>query len=217
MFTFGYKTKYSSIVRAVAALGIGLVMIGGTNAPETVVRIIACFLLATGIVSFAFGVIRHKKENSLLLLTINAVVDIVLALILFINPGLIAKFMVVGIGIVLLVLGAMQLLVLWGAASLTGTGSTMTLFPVLALVGGGFLLFSPFGVKVMSVIAGCLLVVYGVSELMSIGKVSKAKTAYEIKYAQKPASESPVPDALEEEVDDSNISEAKEVDFQKVD
>lgn len=212
MFTFGYKTKHSSIVRAVGALGVGIVMLGGSDAPTTVVRIIACFLLAAGLVSFGFGMLKHRNDNSFHLLALNAAVDVVLALVLFFNPELISKFMVFGIGIVLIVLGALQLIVLIGACSLVGAGSPMMVLSFLALVGGAFLLFSPFGVRVMESIAGCLLIVYGVSELLSIRKVSKARTASEIKTAAaKPSSV-----RRDDEVDDSSISEAKEVDFHKV-
>ena len=41
MITFGYKSKFSGILRALAAIGLGLVMILGNDATMTIVRIIA--------------------------------------------------------------------------------------------------------------------------------------------------------------------------------
>lgn len=52
MFTFGYKTSFSSILRALATIGIGLVMIFDNAASVTVVKVVAAFLLASGIVSW---------------------------------------------------------------------------------------------------------------------------------------------------------------------
>ena len=43
-----------------------------------------------------------------------------------------------------------------------------------AIVGGAFLLFNPFTLGVMSVIAGCFMLLYGVSELISTWKVGRA-------------------------------------------
>ena len=53
MITFGYNNKFSSILRSLAAIAIGLVMVCATDATTTVVKIIAAFLFAAGIVSFA--------------------------------------------------------------------------------------------------------------------------------------------------------------------
>ena len=58
MFFVGYKTKFDSITRAVAAIGIGLVMIFGNNAPVKVVKIIALLLIAAGVASLVYGLIK---------------------------------------------------------------------------------------------------------------------------------------------------------------
>ena len=55
MITFGYNNKFSSILRALSAIGIGGVMLFSNEATITVVKIIAAFLFAAGIVSFIYG------------------------------------------------------------------------------------------------------------------------------------------------------------------
>ena len=80
MFTFGYKTSVSSILRALASIGIGLVMIFDNDASETVVKVIAAFLFASGLVSLVYGIIRNRKEGILPLMAVNAVVDVILGL-----------------------------------------------------------------------------------------------------------------------------------------
>lgn len=77
MITFGYKNKFSGVLRALAAIAIGLVMVCSTEATTNVVKIIAAFLFAAGLVSFAYG-LAHKKEGVLNLMVINAGVDIVI-------------------------------------------------------------------------------------------------------------------------------------------
>ena len=47
MITFGYKNKFSGLLRALTAIAIGVVMVvSKTNALELAVRIIAAFILA---------------------------------------------------------------------------------------------------------------------------------------------------------------------------
>ena len=75
-------------------------------------------------------------------------------------------------------------------------------------------MFNPFTVKVMSIIAGFFLVLYGVSELISTWKVVKARKEYEIQRGPAaPAQEAPVPG----KIDASGIDDAREVDFERID
>lgn len=212
MFTFGYKTKFSSLLRALAAIGIGLVMILGTNAPLTIVKVIAAFLFAAGVISFVYGFAYRKGEFLPLMIT-NAVVDVVLGLLLFLFPEQVAGFIVYLIGILLLLFGVLQLVVLAGAMNLVGARFTSLILSISAILGGAFLLFNPFSMKVMSLIAGCLLVIYGISEIFSTWQVGKAKKAYEIKSAPKPAE----PASESGKVETPGIGQAKEVNYQKAD
>lgn len=173
MITFGYKSKLSSILRACAAIGIGLVMILATDATVTVVKIVAAFLMVVGVVSLVVGLI-DRKTGSLPLLGTNAVVDLVLGVLLFLYPTQVAGFIVYAIGAVLIIFGILQLIVLIGALSLIGGGFLSLVLSICAIVGGIILVFNPFTMKVMSILAGAALIVYGVQELMSAWKVRKA-------------------------------------------
>ena len=86
MITLGYKTKFDSVTRAAAAIGIGLVMVFGANAPTLVVKIIAVLLIAAGVVSLVYGLIKNKETGIYQLLIANAVLDVVVGLLLFFNP-----------------------------------------------------------------------------------------------------------------------------------
>ena len=212
MFTFGYKTTLSSILRSLASIGIGLVMIFDNEASETVVKVVAAFLFASGLVSLVYGLIRNKKEGLLPLMAVNAVVDILIGVLLFLNPGWVAGFIITLIGIVLILFGGLQLLALAGTMSLPGPGFGTLILSVCAVVGGAFLLFSPFGERIMGICAGSFLVLYGVSELISSWRIRKAKEAYEIRFNTR---EEPQPD--QDIIETSGLDDAKEVDYTKVD
>lgn len=214
MFTFGYKTKFSSLVRALGAIGVGLVLIFGNNAPTTVVKIIAGLLVVAGLVSLVYGVRKNKEQGMYQVLVINACLDILLGLLLFFNPQWIAGIIVYLIGIALILFGALQLLALAGTLSMLGSGFSSLILSICAIVGGAFLLFNPLTIKVMSVIAGLFMILYGVSEIISTYKIGKAKKEYEIRFGPKPEE---APGTPAGQIDTSGIGDAKEVEFEKVD
>ena len=157
MITFGYKSKFSSILRACAAIAIGAVMIISTNATETVVRVIAAFLFAAGLVSLLYGY-TNRKSGAMSLLSVNAVVDIALGLVLFLFPTGVAHLITILIGIALLIFGLLQVIVLSGTLSLVGSGLYSVILSGLAVVAGIILVFNPFSQTIMSIIAGAALI-----------------------------------------------------------
>ena len=181
MITFGYNSKFSSILRSLSAIAIGLVMVVSNNATVTVVRIIAAFLFAAGVVSFIYGFV-NRKNGAMALMSVNAAVDIVIGLLLYLFPTAVAGVIVTLIGVAVLIFGIIQLIVLTGTMSLVGMGGFSLILCIFALIGGITLLFNPFSERVMSLLAGILLIVYGVSDLISMFRVLKAKEAYEIKF-----------------------------------
>lgn len=210
MITFGYNNKFSSILRSLAAIAIGLVMVCATDATTTVVQIIAAFLFAAGIVSFAYG-FANRRSGTFGLMTVNAVVDIVIGLILFLWPGFVAGVIVAIIGIVILAFGVIQILALAGTMSLLGSGGLNILLACLAVVGGIVLIFNPFSERVMSILAGVFLIYYGITDLISMRRVSKAKKEYEIHFTETRVD----PDSTIDVDDD--FDGIKDVDYHKID
>ncbi len=208
MFTFGYKSKVNGPMRALIALVIGIMMVvSPANALTTVVKIIAAFLLASGVVSLVVG-LKDKEKGSLPLMSFNAVVDVVLGLLMFVFPGLIAKFMIYLIGFVLLACGAVQIAALVSARKVVNMGFGAFVLPIIVTLIGGFILFNPFAESVMTIIAGSALIVYGASEILSSWKMKKAIDEYEIH--QGPVQEEP-------SQQESPLSGVKDVEYEKVD
>lgn len=207
MFTFGYKSKINGPLRALIALAVGIMMVVNPGeALTTVVKVIAAFLLASGLVSLIVG-LRNKKDGSLPLMSFNALVDVLLGLFLFVFPGFVAKFMIYLIGFALLAFGVVQILALASARKMTGLGFRAFVLPAIVTLVGGFILFNPFAESVMVMITGAALVVYGASELLSSWRMKKAIDEYEIRQA--PEKETPV--------QENPVVEVKDVDYEKVD
>lgn len=208
MITFGYKNKVNGFMRAVIALAIGVMMVlSPANALTTVVKIIAAFMFASGVVSLVVG-LKDKDKGSLPLMSFNALVDLLIGLLLFLFPGVIARFMIYLIGFALLVFGIVQLIALFSARRFAGLGFGAFILPMIVTLIGGFILFNPFAESVMTMIAGAALIVYGASELMSSWKMKKAIDEYEIHRA--PVREGTVQP-------ESPLSEVKDVEYEKVD
>jgi uncharacterized membrane protein HdeD (DUF308 family) len=208
MFTFGYGSKVSGPLRALIALAIGIMMVlRPDNALTTVVKVIAAFILASGVVSLIVG-LKEKKNGSLPLMSFNAVVDIIIGIVLFSAPGFVAKFIIYLIGFVLLGFGIMQILALFSAKRVMGLGLGAFILPTVVTLVGGFLLFNPFAESVMVMIAGAAIIVYGASELLSSWKMKKAIDEYEIHQA--PAQEQPAQQ-------ENPLDNVKDVEYEKVD
>ena len=208
MFTFGYGSRISGPLRALIALAIGVMMLlRPDNALTTVVKVIAAFILASGVVSLIVG-LKEKKNGSLPLMSFNALVDIIIGIVLFSAPGFVAKFIIYLIGFVLLGFGIMQILALFSAKRVMGLGLGAFILPTVVTLVGGFLLFNPFAESVMVMIAGAAIIVYGASELLSSWKMKKAIDEYEIHQA--PVQEQPAQQ-------ENPLENVKDVEYEKVD
>lgn len=208
MITFGYKNRFSGLLRAVVAMAIGIVMVvSKTDAMVLAVRIIAAFLLASGIVSLVAGY-RSRENNQMPLMSVNGVVDILIALLIFVFPHFVAGLIVYLIGFVLIGFGIFQLITLASANRVMKVGFMAFVMPVLVLLAGAFLLARPtFIGTAVGTVAGAALIVYGASEFLSSWKMRKAIDEYEIHQT---GTEEPE----QEEVPAEDI---KDVDFRKVD
>jgi uncharacterized membrane protein HdeD (DUF308 family) len=180
MITFGYNNKFNGPIRALTAIAIGLVMVmSKANALELVVKIIAVFLLASGLVSLFVGY-KHRANGTMGLMGFNAAVDLILGVVLFLFPGFVAGLLIYFIAFLLIGFGLSQLIALISANRVTKIGGAAFLFPVIVLGLGAFLMASPsFVGEAIGVVAGAALIVYGASELFSSWKMKKAIDEFE--------------------------------------
>ena len=98
MITFGYKNRLNGPLRAAVAIAIGVVMVASkANALELAVQIIAALLVASGLVSFIYGYMK-RQDGAMSLMSFNAVVDIVLGVLIFLFPSVVANLIIYIVG-----------------------------------------------------------------------------------------------------------------------
>lgn len=185
MITFGYRNKFTGPLRALTAIAVGVVMVvSKTNALELAVRIIAAFIMASGIVSMIVGY-RNRSNGTMGLMGFNAIVDIALGLALFLFPGFVAGLLIYLIAFVLICLGIFQLASLFSISRAMALGPWSFVLPFVVLAAGLFLIAKPaFLGEAIGVVAGVALILYGASELFSSWKMRKAIDDYQQKHPE---------------------------------
>ena len=130
MITLGFRNKFGGWLRSITAIVIGIIMV---SKPETslilTVKVLAAFLIASGIVSLVYGII-NRQRGALSLMVTNAIVDIAIGVVLFIFPQEVARFMLILIGIAVLIFGIMQIIVLVSASRVVSNGFLIYILPV---------------------------------------------------------------------------------------
>ncbi len=207
MIAFGYNSRFSSPIRALVFVALGVLMIvAKADAMELVVKIVAAFILAAGIVSVFVG-FKQKKEGTMPLSFFNALINIVIAALLFLFSGFVAKFVSYLLGFALCGFGVFQLVVLLSMRKSVQMSIAAYILPAVVAVAGLLIFFYPkfFG-QSLGLIAGITLIIYGVSDLISAFKMKSVKAAEQAN----PTTETPAETQ-------SEVIEAKEVEFEKVD
>lgn len=213
MITFGFRNRFSGWIRAAIAVLIGCIMV---FKPETslifLVKVIAAIMIASGIVSLAYGV-ANRRNGGLGLLVFNTIVDILIGVLLFVFPDVVASFVIILIGVALLIFGIFQIAAMISASAFVPVTAWSFLLPVICAGGGVLLLFDPFdAASTMTLVAGIAILIYGLSELFASWKMARAMKEYEIKFPSSDGKHSG-------EGKDSGIdfSDARDADFRKVD
>lgn len=206
MITFGYNSRFSAPLRALLFIAFGVLMIlAKADAMELVVKVVAAFVLATGLVSFFLGY-KKKADGTMPLSTVGAVTNIVIAVLLFVFSKGVAGFISYLLGFVLLGFGIFQISVLASVRKSVKVGFGAYVIPLVVSLVGLFIIIWPKALgQSIGLVAGIALIAYGMSEFIAAFKVSSATDPDKITPA--PAQEEPAPEALE----------AKDVDYEKVD
>ena len=187
MVIFGYKSGVNGLMRALVALAVGIMMVVyPAGALTTVVKIIAAFMIASGVVSLAVG-LRDKERGSLPLMSFNALINLLLAILMFVFAPVIAKFVIYLIGFVLLAFGIVQIIAFLGARRVMQVSYGSFVLPIVVTLIGGFILFNPFAESVMTIIAGSALVLYGVSELLSSKRMKQVRDFEDLRVDEQEA------------------------------
>lgn len=209
MITFGYSSKFSAPLRALLFVALGVLMIvAKADAMEIVVKIIAAFMLAAGIVSVFVG-FKQRKDGTMPLSFFNAATNIVIAVLLFAFSDFVAGFVSYLLGLILFGFGLFQIFVLLSMRQQVKLRFAAYMTPLFVTLIGAMIFFSPkFLGQSLGIIAGAALIIYGLSDLISSFRVRSAMEAEEVAPENNPG---------EQEEESLVPTDAKEVDFEKVD
>ena len=206
MITFGYNSRFSAPVRAILIILLGVLMIvAKADAMQMIVRIIAAFMLAAGIVSVFVG-FKQRKDGTMPLSFFNAMVNIVIAILLFSFSGFVAGFVSYLLGFILFAFGLFQIITLLSIRGKVNLGIASYVTPLAVTAVGALIFLSPkFLGQSIGLVAGIALIIYGISDLISSFRVRSAMKPDEVT----PAGPAPADPVLP--------TDAKEVDYEKVD
>ena len=205
MITFGYKSKSGGAVRAAIAIAMGVAMLFVGNAMDIVVYIIALFILISGLTSLFIG-LKQDAADQRPLIIINSSFNLIVAALMFIFANQLGNLIIGIIGLLLVLFGLFQIVILGSLRRAAGTSAGFMTIPVVVLVCGALLLFHPdFIGNFVGVIIGVSFILYGLSELFSTWKMRQV-------ISREPQEEPQRDTSLEDELD-----HIKDVDYEKVD
>lgn len=163
-----YSSGNGGIWRAIIALVVGVVLIvSRTDATVLVVQILAAAVLAMGLISLIRG-FRDKPAGGFPLLGMSGSFNILISIIMFAYPEAVAHLIVFLIGLVLFGSGLMQAFGAYGLSKMTSIGVAPFILPVIIMVVGCVLMFSPAVLgKAVGLVAGIAMILYGVSSLLT--------------------------------------------------
>jgi len=189
MITFGYKKQFESVIRAIIAIALGVVMFLFTvDALKIIIQIIGIAILFAGLISLAPVLSGNKNEkqskNNKLAHMIGWTtcgIASVLGLLVILKPEWFKNIFVVIVALTVILYCTIQLIALISAMRLTGFTPLPLLLTGAALVGAIVIMFFQPG-KTICIVAGILLVMYGVSEIMALFRIRKAEEIYIIRF-----------------------------------
>lgn len=200
-YIYSVTNRSYSAVRGVITLAFGMCLLLWPDfTAGLIVKIIAAFLLAAGIITLVFALNANgKSEGGVSFLSIlNICVYLIFGLLIFIFPGFFMGLIAFLFGAVLLIAGIGQIMNLYYSSKYTKLSGGLYIIPIIIIVCGTALFFSPkFSTQILTMIFGGAVALYGISEIVSAWQLRKVKFTKEGKFS------APVQDINYEEVDKS--------------
>ena len=174
---FYVTNRTSSVARGVLTLLLGVCLLvwpGFTSG--LIVKLIAGFLLAIGVVTLVSAMMAASKTKSAIpvLVALNVAVYLLFGLLVFLFPGFFLSLIAFLFGGVLLIAGLSQVIGLYQSSKYAPVGGGMYIVPVAITVCGIALFFSPrASTEMLTMIFGAAVALYGISELFAAWKLRK--------------------------------------------
>ncbi|MBR5856904.1 MAG: DUF308 domain-containing protein [Bacteroidales bacterium] len=211
---YSITNRTTSAFRGVIMLLMGMaLLIWPASMLNIIVKVIAAFLIAIGVVTL-FANIRaereevqemgpdRKRQRDILraFASLNVSIYLFFGLLIFIFPGFFVSILVFLFGAILLFLGLGQLINLFISNRHASLPIFFYIVPIVITLCGVILFFQPFTAKdVLTMFFGGCLVVYGVEELIAAWMLRKVKFGKDGKFVPAAVEEIPFEEVEEEE------------------
>lgn len=223
MITFGYKKRFESVIRAIIAIALGVVMFLFTvDALKIIIQIIGIAILFAGLISLAPVLSRNKEENQSkgnrmahLIGWTTCGIASVLGLLIILKPEWFKNIFIIVVALTVILYCTIQLIALISAMNLTGFTPLPLVLTAAALIGAIVVMFFQPG-RTICIISGVLLVIYGVAEILALFRIRKAEEEYIIRFGTTVDGEPVGKKAEATEVQDKPLITAHEAEFEEV-
>lgn len=197
-YVYSVTNRSYSAIRGILTFAFGLCLLFWPDfTAGLIVKIIAAFLIAAGVITLVFALNANgKRDGGLPIFSIlNICVYLIFGLLIFLFPGFFLGLIAFLFGAVLLVAGIGQITNLYYSSKYTSLSGGLYIIPIIIIICGIALFFSPkFSTEVLTMIFGGAIALYGISSIVSAWKLRN------VKFTKEGAFATPVEDVNYEEV-----------------
>lgn len=179
MGRFFVPNSRNAYIRGALSISLGslLLFVPGLTM-QTVMIVIGVMLLVSGLVTMILSNLKKKGAMSGFLST-QGIVNVLFGIVFISSPSVMVKVFVIFLGIILLIMGFVQLMGAFGMLSRSFWGWIFLLIALLTLGSGIFLLSDPFkSAETILPFLGAILIINGISSLSMAWKVSRQPQTY---------------------------------------
>ena len=179
MAKFFVSNSKNSITRSISTILIGGVLLFVPDLTmKTVMMVIGAMLMLSGLVTLILSNLK-KDRNQIGLWSVQGIMNIVFGMIFITSPTTMIKIFIIFIGIILLIMGFLQLAGALGSLTRSVWAWIFLIVGLLTLGSGVFLLSDPFkSAETILPFLGALFILNGISDLFRTRKTDHKPPKY---------------------------------------
>jgi uncharacterized membrane protein HdeD (DUF308 family) len=164
-----------NLIRGIVSIAVGItIMVVPDLSINLVIQIMGGLLILDGLINLITNLINKSKQQSIMFIVPRGTTNLIFGAILVLFPSFIVGIFVFLIGFVLIVAGGSQLIAQFSGRNILGLSWLITIFSLIALLAGIFMLTNPFKSAITILIFfGVVIALYGVGEVVWSFKIRK--------------------------------------------
>jgi uncharacterized membrane protein HdeD (DUF308 family) len=185
-----------NLIRGIVSIGVGItiIIVPGLTI-NLVIQFLGGLLILDGLINLIINMINKSKKQTIMFIVPRGTSNLIFGAILVLFPSFIVGIFVFLIGFILIIAGGSQLAAQLSGRKIMGLSWIISIFSLLALLAGIFMLTNPFKSAItLLIFFGVMIALYGVGEIVWSFKIRKYQK-------QNPPEQANVIDTEYEEVD----------------